>query len=107
MKILFDQGVPVPLRAALAGHEITTAHERGWGKLKNGDLLKVAEEEAFVAIVTTDQNLRYQQNLVGRRIAVLVLMTTDWRTIRRHVDVVAAAIGALREGEYRELQFPD
>ena len=107
MKILFDQGVPVPLRGALGAHVIATAHERGWGKFRNGDLLKTAEEEGFAAIVTTDQNLRYQQNLAVRRLAILVLMTTDWRTIRAHTDLVAAAIDALQTGDYRELHFPD
>jgi hypothetical protein len=71
VKILFDQGVPVPLRRELGAHEIVTAHERGWGELKNGDLLKKAEQEGFEAIVTTDQKLRYQQNLKGRQLSIL------------------------------------
>jgi hypothetical protein len=106
VKILFDQGVPVPLRGALGAHEILTAYERGWAKMKNGDLLSAAEAEEFAAIVTTDQNLHYQQNLTNRRIAILVLMTTDWRAIRARIDLVAAAIDALQTGDYRELHFP-
>jgi hypothetical protein len=76
MKILFDQGTPAPLRQALAGHAISTAYEMGWATLENGDLLKAAET-AFDAFITTDQNLRFQQHLTGRRLAVLVLPTTS------------------------------
>jgi len=106
VKILFDQGTPVPLRAALVGHEVVTAFERGWGKMKNGDLLRAVEAGGFEALITTDQNLGYQQNLKDRRLAILVLLTTDWRTIRPHTDYVAAAVAALRPGDYRELPFP-
>jgi hypothetical protein len=106
VKILFDQGVPVPLRRALNAHEVATAYEHGWGELKNGDLLRAAEMEGFQAIVTTDQNLQYQQNLGDRRLAILVLKTTDWRAIRSHADYVAAAINQLKTGSYRELSFP-
>jgi hypothetical protein len=62
MKILFDQGTPAPLRNALAAHTISTAYEMGWSDLENGELLKRAEE-MFDAFITTDKNLRYQQNL--------------------------------------------
>ena len=106
MRILFDQGTPVPLRLALAGHDVATAFERNWGTLQNGDLLRAAEEAGFDAIITTDQNLRYQQNLEGRRLAIEVLLTTDWRLIRQHVDYVAAATGRLVPGDYVELPFP-
>src|ERR1700690_1396036 len=77
MKILFDHGTPAPLRHQLAGHEISTAYEMGWAKLSNGDLLAAAEK-SFDAFITTDQNLRYQQNLAGRRLGILVLPTTSW-----------------------------
>ena len=106
MKILFDQGVPVPLRREMGAHEVVTAHEHGWGELKNGDLLRAAEQEGFEAIVTTDQNLRYQQNLKDRRLSILVLMTTDWRTIRSRIDLVEAAVEALQQNKYSELHFP-
>src|SRR5438552_17848485 len=72
MRILFDQGDPVPLRRALAGHTVSTAHEMGWAALDNGALLDAAEA-AFDAFITTDRNLRHQQNLTGRRLAILVL----------------------------------
>ena len=106
MKILFDQGTPVPLRRFLVGHEIFSAFELGWGTLQNGELLHAAEAEVFFAIVSTDQNLRYQQNLSARRLAVLVLMTTDWRLIRQYTDYVAQAVSQLAPGDYIELSFP-
>ena len=76
------------------------------GTLQNGALLHAAEAEVFSAIVSTDQNLRYQQNLSARRLAVLVLMTTDWRLIRQHTGYVAQAVSQLAPGDYIELSFP-
>ncbi len=106
MRILFDQGTPVPLRRSLPAHEIVTAFEQGWGTLENGDLLRAAERAGFDAIVTTDQNLRYQQNLAQRRLAILVLLTTDWRLIKLHTGYVEAAVDGLVVGSYVELEFP-
>jgi hypothetical protein len=106
VKILFDQGTPVPLRRSLSGHQVSTAFERGWGNKKNGELLSAAAADGFEAIITTDQNLKYQQNLAERRLAILVLMTTDWRSIHPHTDYVLSAIETLRPGAYRELAFP-
>lgn len=106
MKILFDQGTPAPLRHELAGHEVATAHEMGWADLGNGDLLRAAEA-AFDALITTDQNLRYQQNLSGNRLAILVLSTTSWPRIRRHVNLIAAALAAMQPSDVRELIIPD
>jgi uncharacterized protein (DUF952 family) len=106
MKILFDPGTPEPLRRFLSDHEILTAYEQGWGRLQNGELLRAAEVGGFAAIITTDQNLRYPQNFPARQLAVLVLLTTDWRLIRQHTDYVAAAVGMLFPGAYVELPFP-
>jgi len=104
MKILFDQGTPAPLRHALAGHSISTAYEMSWAKLENGDLLSAAEV-SFDAFITTDQNLRYQQNLGARRLAILVLPTTSWPMIQLHLPKIAAAVNALRPGDFVELNF--
>jgi len=104
MRILFDQGTPVPLRQLLSGHTVSTAYEMGWSELANGDLLEAAEDD-FDALVTTDQNLRYQQDLTGRRLAILVLPTTNWPKIRAHEQQVVAAINALHPGEIVELTF--
>lgn len=104
MKILFDQGAPVPLRLSLSSHAVSTAHEMGWSELDNGNLLSAAEE-AFDVLVTTDRNLRHQQNLTGRRLAILVLPTTSWPRIRERVHEVVRAIEELREGQLVELDW--
>jgi hypothetical protein len=104
MRILFDQGTPVPLRQLLSGHTVSTAYEMGWSEIANGDLLDAAEAD-FDALVTTDQNLRYQQDLAGRRLAILVLPTTSWPKIRAHEEQVVTSINVLRPGEIVELTF--
>jgi hypothetical protein len=104
MKILFDHGTPAPLRRELPGHDVATTYEMGWAQLDNGELLRTAEG-AFAAFITTDQNLRYQQNLTGRRLAILVLPTTSWPRLQRHLPEIAAAVNELRPGDYRELEF--
>lgn len=104
MRIIFDQGAPAPLRRALSGHTVATAFELGWSDLANGDLLQQAEAQ-FDLLITTDQNLRHQQNLAGRRLAILVLPTTSWPKIRQHQAEVLAAVDTIRSGEYRELRW--
>ncbi len=104
MRILFDLGTPVPLRGTLAPHEVVTTFEAGWARLKNGDLLQTAETE-FDVFITTDRNLQYQQNLAGRRLAILVLPTTNWLEIRNHTTEVAATAQAMKPGDYRELRW--
>ena len=81
MKVLLDACTPRPLRRFLPGHSVSTAQEMGWGGLKNGDLLREAEGQ-FEVFISTDQNLKYQQQVVGRKLAILVLPTNDWPTIR-------------------------
>lgn len=106
MKLLFDQGTPVPLRNHLPNHIVETAYEKGWSNLKNGDLLTQAEADGFDALVTTDQNLRYQQNLSARKISVVVLLTTNWPRIKNHIGLVVHAIEKLHAGSYEEIPFP-
>jgi hypothetical protein len=106
MKLLFDQGTPVPLRNHLRGHVVETAYEKGWNNIKNGELITLAEEAGFDALVTTDQNLRYQQNLTGRKISVVVLLTTSWPRIKNHIDPVIEAIDNLYPGSYVEILIP-
>lgn len=106
MRILFDQGTPVPLREALPKHNVATAFEMGWFNLENGDLLRLAEQQ-FDVFITTDQNLRYQQKPEGRRLAILVLPTTNWLEIRRHLKEVAGAVDAIQPGDYRELRWSE
>ena len=104
MRILFDHGTPAPLRRVLSDHSVSTAYEMSWTKLDNGSLLKAAEAD-FDALITTDQNLRYQQNLTGQVLAILVLPTTSWPKIHAHAAQVVAAVNALRPGDIVELNF--
>jgi len=105
MKILFDQGTPAPMRRFLPGHVIATAFEQGWSDLQNGNLIDAAEESDFEVLITTDQNLKYQQNLEGRNLAILVLPTTSWPKIQNHLEAISTAVNLLKPGDYRELDF--
>ncbi len=102
MRILFDQGAPVPLRQHFPDHQVQTAFELGWSRLTNGDLLAAAEKQ-FDVLVTTDQNLRYQQSLADRKLAILVLPTTSWPRLQNRIDEIIKALTSLNTGEYLEL----
>jgi hypothetical protein len=104
MKIVFDQGAPDPLRRHLSGHLVSTAYELVWSNLANGDLLAAAELK-FDVLLTTDQNLRYQQNLTGRKLAILVLPTTNWPEIQKHTAEIVSAVSAIKPGEYVEVRW--
>jgi len=107
MLILFDHGTPRGLARALPGHTVTEAKARGWDRLNNGDLLKVAEEAGFELLLTTDQRIRYQQNLSGRKIAIIVLGgSTKWSRVRLHLERIAAAVNAAEPGCYTEVDVP-
>lgn len=106
MLVLFDHSTPAPLRYALKAHVIVEAIERGWEKLGNGALLDAAEAATFEVFVTADKNLRYQQNLAGRKIAVVVLGNAQWPVLRRYADRVAAALDGATPGSYTEVEIP-
>ena len=106
MRILFDQGTPVPLRKILSPHQVETAFERGWSTLTNGELLAAAEQEGFELFVTTDKNLRDQQNFGELRIAIVVLSSTSWPRIQKAATAVKQAIEAASPGSYKEVSIP-
>jgi hypothetical protein len=106
MLILLDHSTPAPLRYALKGHVVVEAVERGWEKLVNGELLTVAEDADFEVFVTADKNIRYQQNLLGRKIAIVVLGNAQWPTLRLYVERVAAAVDAAATGSFTEVNIP-
>lgn len=106
MRILFDHGTPSGIADALEGHTITEAIDRGWDRISNGELLRVAEEAGFELLLTTDKNLRYQQNLAGRSIAIVVLGNSTWRFVRSHLDLVRLAVNAATPGSYVEVDIP-
>jgi len=103
VKVLFDQGTPAPLRRALAQHTVETAFERGWSSLQNGALIAAAEHARFEVFVTTDQSLRYQQNLGNRTLAIVVLMSASWPRLQQAIPAVIAAIDSATPGSYREV----
>lgn len=106
MRILFDQGVPVPLRTYLVPHSVSTAYEKGWSQLRNGNLLNVAEQENFNVLLTTDQNLQYEQNLEGRLIAVVILSTTSWPRIKLVANDVLLAIESSQAEQFNLVDIP-
>src|SRR4051812_42280498 len=105
MKILFDQGTPLHLQRSLSGHEIITAFRAWWSELANGDLIAAADEAGFDMFVTTDQNLKYQQNLEGRRLATVVLLSARWPDMERRSNQIASTITAATPGDYIEIHI--
>jgi hypothetical protein len=103
MKVLFDQGTPVPLRNHLEGHEIDTAFELGWSSLRNGELLEAGEQGAYQVLISTDQSIRYQQNLSGRTMAIVVLLSTSWPNIQKRVRDIQAVVDMAAPGTYTEV----
>jgi hypothetical protein len=106
MLILFDHVTPRGVARFLPGHTVTKAKERGWDKLTNGNLLAEAEQAGFDVLLTADKNMRYQQNLTGRRIALVVLSTPQWPRVRLHMERIAAAVNAATPGSYAEVEIP-
>lgn len=105
MKILLDECVPWPMHKVLAGHECQTPQRMGWGGIKNGELLQRAEGQ-FDLFITSDQNIRYQQNLAGRRIPILELSTNDLRRILGAAALIQTAVATIQPGEFRQLEIP-
>ena len=103
MKLLFDQGTPAPLRNHLPAHTVDTLAEKGWSEKDNGELLDLAEREGYEVLVTTDQSLRHQQNLAGRRIGIVVLLSANWPQVSLRVLEIDAAIAAVQPGTVIEV----
>src|SRR6266566_8858386 len=103
MLILFDHVTPSGIARFLPGHTVTKAKDRGRDTLANGDLLAEAERAGFDVLLTADKNIRYQQNLRGRRIAIVVLSTPQWPVVRLHLGAIAAVINAATPGSYTEV----
>ena len=106
MLILFDNGAPRGLARFLTGHSVEEARARGWEELANGELIEAAEEAGFEVMVTTDKNIRYQQNLKTRKLALVVLGNAQWPMVRLVVDRVLAAVNAAGAGSYIEVDVP-
>ncbi len=106
MRILFDHGTPSGIAASLSGHDVTEAIERGWDRISNGELLKAAEAAGFDVLLTTDKRIRHQQNLMGRKIAIVVLGNSTWRIVRLYLDRIALVVAEATPGSYAEVEIP-
>lgn len=104
-RILLDEGVSVGLRRHLTGFSVEVVAEIGWAGRTNGDLIEAAEQAGFEIMVTADQNIRYQQNLAKRKLALVVLSTNHWPTIRDATDRVSQAITRATPGSYQVIPF--
>ena len=105
MKILFDECAPWPMHKIFVGHECSAASACGWAGIKNGELLRLAEG-LFDVFVTADQNIRYQQNLSNRQIAILELSTSDLRRILAASSLLQSAVTAIEPGDFCHLEIP-
>ncbi|MEP6963311.1 MAG: hypothetical protein ABI995_14615 [Acidobacteriota bacterium] len=106
MKILFDHGTPRSIARSLVGHEVTRAAQLGWHQLGNGVLIQSAEEAGYDLLLSTDQNIRYQQNLNHRKIAIVVLTDQQWPNVRLYLQEIAAAVNTAAPGSYVEVDIP-
>ncbi len=106
MRVLFDQGTPLPIREYLSAHQVVTAFEQGWSTLRNGELLLAAEAGGFEVLLTTDTNIKYQQNLTNRAIAIVVLGKARWPRIKPVIARVAVAVDGATPGSYSEVEIP-
>jgi len=106
MRVLFDNGTPNPIARSLVGHEVAFARQIGWHELKNGELLREAEGAGYDLLLTSDKNIRYQQNLSGRKIAIVVLGNQQWPDVKLHLERILAAVNAATPGSYLEVDIP-
>ena len=103
MHLLFDHNVPAPFRRYLPTHIVSLASELGWGELSNGELIAAAEKAGYAMLITADKNIRYQQNMTGRRIGIIVLPTNRWRDLQAQAPLIVEAIETLAPGAYFEI----
>lgn len=106
IRILLDQNAPLGLSRLLTGHDVVTAARQGWSTIQNGDLIRAAEEAGFAVLITCDRNIRHQQNLAGRQLALVELTTNQWATIRDNIADLLAVIEAASPGSYATIRFP-
>lgn len=99
MKILFDANTPALLAHFLRGHEVVRADQMGWQGLENGALLDAAEQAGFDLQITCDQNVRYQHNLTSRKLALVILSSNHWPTMRRVAARIATAVDFVQTGQ--------
>jgi len=106
VKILFDHGTPRSIARSLVGHQVTRAAQLGWHELGNGVLIQRAEEAGYDLLLSTGQNIRYQQKLSHRKIAIVVLTDQQWPNVRLHLERIVAAVSTAVPGSYVEVDIP-
>ena len=106
MKILIDESLPRQLKQMLLGHEAETVQDVGWGGIQNGELITKAEP-IYSVFLTADKNLRYQQNMVGRTLALIIFPTNKLSIVKRLADQLEAALGNIAAGKFIELSMPE
>jgi hypothetical protein len=106
MKILFDNGTPNTIARSLIGHQVTFARQIGWHELGNGELIQRAEHAGYELLLSTDKNIRYQQDQSERRIALVVLGNSQWPMVRLHLDQIVTAVNSSLPGSYTEVEIP-
>jgi hypothetical protein len=106
MLVLFDHGTPRGIARALRGHTVKEARAQGWDTLSNGELLKAAEEAGFDVLLTTDTHLPHQQNLEGRKLAIVILSRNRWSLVRPVMQQIAKAVNAARPGTCTVVDIP-
>ena len=101
-----NQATPVPIRQFPIGHTVRTAAQQHWDTLQNVELLTVAGHAGFEVFLTTDKNMRYQQNMAGRTIAVVVIGVQRWPALNRTSRSSVAAVNAATPGSFTEVDIP-
>ena len=104
MKVLLDENLPYLLRNNLGDHDVFTVRYKGWAGLKNGELLKAAEDDGFDVFITGDQTLSYEQNLTGRHVATVVLSCIDWHILKDNLPPILTALDNARPGSFLEVE---
>lgn len=106
MKILLDECTPHVLKRLLTGFEITTVQDLGWTGTKNGALLRLAEQH-FDILITSDQNLKHQQNLASRELAIIQLPTNKIPLVTELAPKIQETLGLIQTGELIEITMSD
>lgn len=106
MRVLFDQGTPVEIAKFLVNHTVRTTRQEGWETLENGDLIRAAEDAGFELLLSTDNGFGYQQNLKGRKLAIVVLSRNRWRMVQRMTRKIVAAVDRAEPGSYAVIEIP-
>jgi hypothetical protein len=103
LKVLLDENLDHALRKLLGPHEVVSVAYMGWAGLKNGELLTTAENARIDVLLTGDQTLRYEQNLRGRRLAIVALTAIQLPIIENHLPRIIAAINSAAPGSFQEV----